>query len=107
MELRNGALVGGSRGVMPKDLRSAFEAGLVRVFERWTALGLAVENCFGGGDSVRKADLLIDDALQWFYSNKGAAYTKPCVKPIRGLNPCTSASSSLFPPRLPPAELVL
>jgi Pre-rRNA-processing protein TSR2 len=104
MELRNGGLVGGSSGTMPGDRRPAFEAGLVRVFERWTALGLAVENCFGGGDSHRKADLLIDDVLQWFYTNKGAllACRTPCVS-------CFLCCSGCIPNKgeLPPVVLHL
>ncbi len=38
---------------------------------RWMALRLAVENEWGGRDSKRKADELIDDVLQWFTSKRG------------------------------------
>lgn len=41
------------------------------IFERWTALNLAVENEWGGQDSKQKAQALFAETLQWFYRKKG------------------------------------
>ena len=71
MELRNGALVGGSPGLLPSSARPAFEEGVARVFGRWTALSLAVDNGWGGGDSKAKAEQLMRDVICWFYNGRG------------------------------------
>ena len=68
MQLRNTAA---GRNTMQQAARPAFEEGAALVFSKWTALGLAVENEWGGRNSRQKADDLIEEAIQWFYSQKG------------------------------------
>ncbi|KAK9838512.1 hypothetical protein WJX81_004218 [Elliptochloris bilobata] len=70
MELRNGALVGGSPGVLPAAARPLFEEGLALVLRRWTALSLAVEHGWGGPQSTCKAEELFANLLEWFYTCK-------------------------------------
>ena len=72
MQLRNGAIAGGSPGVLPPHVRPAFEEGVRLVLGRWTALALAVENEWGGPASAQKAEQLLADVLQWFHNNRGA-----------------------------------
>ncbi|GBF98689.1 hypothetical protein Rsub_11403 [Raphidocelis subcapitata] len=69
MELRNGTVVG-LHGPLPADRRPAFEEGVSAVFTQWTALCLAVENEWGGPHSVDKANAVIQDVIEWFYTRK-------------------------------------
>ena len=75
MELRSGAAAGPSH--LPESAKEAFEEGVGLVFSQWTALCLAVENEWGGPMSRDKADLLIDDIIQWFYRKRGEPTTCP------------------------------
>jgi len=52
--------------------RPAFEEGVSAIFTAWTALCLAVENGWGGAQSVDKANQIIQDIIDWFYAKKGA-----------------------------------
>ena len=74
MVLRNLALVGtqAANAPMPAQHRPTFEAGCALVFARWTALQLGVANEWGGADSAAKAQALLEDAIEWFYTTKGA-----------------------------------
>ena len=71
MQLRNGSVVGGSTGTLTTSGRDLFEEGVALVFERWTALCLAVEQQWGGQSSAEKAQELYTDVLQWFSKNTG------------------------------------
>lgn len=71
MELRSGSVVG--QGILNPQLRPVFEEGCKVLFERWTALNLAVENEWGGQDSRQKAQALFAETLQWFFRKKGKA----------------------------------
>ncbi len=71
MQLRNGTVVGANQ--LPVQARPLFEEGVKLVFSKWTALALAVENQWGGANSVEKADILYRDCLDWFYKNRGAS----------------------------------
>lgn len=71
MNLRSGWVVG--QGVLPAEGRPLFEEGVRLVFDRWTALQLAVENGWGGAQSKEKALDVMDDVLDWFFKRKGAA----------------------------------
>ena len=73
MILRNMALVGGQTksGPMPPQHRPLFEEGVALVFGRWTALQLAIVNEWGGSSSREKAQQLLEDVIQWFYTAKG------------------------------------
>ena len=71
MELRNGSLVGGSAAALPPHARPAFEEAVGLVFQRWTALSLAVDNQWGGARSRELAEGLYAQVLHWFYANKG------------------------------------
>ena len=68
MQLRSTAA---GRKMMQQEARPAFEEGAALVFSKWTAMGLAVENEWGGRNSRQKADDLIEEVIQWFYSRKG------------------------------------
>ena len=65
------------RFTLPQEARPAFEEGVSLVCSNWTALGLAVENEWGGRNSREKADQLIADTIAWFYSKKGARPPPP------------------------------
>lgn len=69
MQLRNGHIVG--QNILPVQGRPAFEEGVRLIFAKWTALALAVENQWGGGNSKEKAELLYQDCLDWFYKKRG------------------------------------
>ena len=73
MNLRDGSVVGGSKGSIPSDSRVSrdFARGAARVLGRWTALRLAVEGGWGGPESEAKAGLLLDDVVAWFASDSG------------------------------------
>ncbi len=71
MQLRNGALMGGSQGQLPADRRPAFEEGLLLVFKRWTALCLALDGQWGGSSSADKAQTIYEETLDWFYKKRG------------------------------------
>jgi pre-rRNA-processing protein TSR2 len=79
MELRSGQIVASQASISPAapatitaEGRAAFEEGARHLFQRWTALNLAVEQQWGGPDSAGKAAWLVGEAVQWFYRNKGA-----------------------------------
>ena len=72
MRLRSTAA---GRNTMQQETRPVFEEGAALVLSKWTALGLAVENEWGGRNSRQKADDLIDEAIEWFYSRKGPVTT--------------------------------
>jgi len=73
MNLRDGSVVGGSKGILPPNTKLSrdFAAGAARVLGRWTALRLAVEGGWGGPESEAKAVLLLDDVVNWFASDAG------------------------------------
>lgn len=75
MTLRNMHLVGGTnrRVELPPAHRPVFEEGAALIFTRWTALQLGVQNEWGGSKSVQKAQELLHDVIQWFYTTKGGA----------------------------------
>lgn len=81
MQLRNGALAGGSQGQLPADRRPAFEEGTLLVFKRWTALCLALDGQWGGSNSADKAQIIYEETLDWFYKKKGepAGATHPAI----------------------------
>jgi Pre-rRNA-processing protein TSR2 len=81
MELRSStraattAAASGAGATLPADVRPMFEEGVVRIFLRWTALALAVENEWGGSNSRQKADQLIQDVIDYFYKPGGQSNT--------------------------------
>lgn len=56
---------------LPADAFPLFQGGIKCVLSRWSALQLAVENEWGGRDSLRKSELLCSDIFTWFTQNKG------------------------------------
>ena len=72
MQLRNGSVVGGSNGSLSTSGRDLFEEGAALVFERWTALCLAIDQQWGGHSSAEKAQDLYLEVLHWFEKNNGA-----------------------------------
>jgi hypothetical protein len=71
--LRNKHLVGGhlARLSMPDAHKAAFQEGCAIIFSKWTALQLGVANEWGGANSKEKAQQLLEDVIQWFYTRKG------------------------------------
>ena len=78
MNLRDGSVVGGSKGSLPSSSsrisQGDFARGAARVLGRWTALRLAVEGGWGGPESGAKAGLLLDDVVSWFASDSGELF---------------------------------
>ncbi len=105
MTLRNMHLVGGTnrRVELPPAHRPVFEEGAALIFTRWTALQLGVQNEWGGSKSVQKAQELLHDVIQWFYTTKGGAGLWPwprCrlpISPCPSLSPCPGGSQDRFP----------
>lgn len=79
MNLRDGSVVGGSKGSLPSSSsrvsQGDFARGAARVLGRWTALRLAVEGGWGGPESGAKAGLLLDDVVSWFASDSGEFFS--------------------------------
>jgi pre-rRNA-processing protein TSR2 len=71
MELRSGAAK--QQNLLPAAAKAAFEEGAKLLFRRWTALCLAVDQEWGGAGSADKANWLLQESCNWFYSSKGAA----------------------------------
>lgn len=70
MELRSG-IYKGVHGTLPGHYRGQFTEGVSLLFSRWTALGLAIDNEWGGSSSRQKAEHLYEDVLQWFFTHSG------------------------------------
>lgn len=92
MTLRNMHLVGGTnrRVELPPAHRPMFEEGAALIFMRWTALQLGVQNEWGGSKSVQKAQELLQDVIQWFYTTKGEAHRCP-KPPLHHLSPASAS----------------
>ena len=54
----------------PEARWRAFVSGVQAVLQLWTALGLAIDNNWGGGDSNAKAQAMFDDMLSIFRRGK-------------------------------------
>ncbi|CAG9463367.1 unnamed protein product [Pedinophyceae sp. YPF-701] len=71
MHLRSGYVVRAQPGMLPSpEAKAAFEEGMQLIMRRWTALGLAVENMWGGVNSQDKANQLMQDIINWFYEKR-------------------------------------
>lgn len=79
MQLRNGSIVGGSPGTLSTSGRELFEEGVGLVFQRWTALCLAIDQQWGGQSSAEKAEDLYSDVLHWFEKNTGIVHARSAV----------------------------
>ena len=88
MQLRNGALAGGSPGQLPADRRPAFEEGVLVVFKRWTALCLALDGQWGGSSSADKAQTIYEETLDWFYKKKGGPEESSCTAAVAAMMLC-------------------
>ncbi|ETV88550.1 hypothetical protein H257_00117 [Aphanomyces astaci] len=51
-----------------------FEFSVKLTMARWTALRMAMEGEWGGGDMRRKFEILLDDVLNWFKYQKSVEY---------------------------------
>lgn len=60
----------GSAARMGEEHRPTFDRGVKAVFERWTAMQLAVVNAWGGIESERKAVEAEEEISEWFASKK-------------------------------------
>ncbi|TVU45832.1 hypothetical protein EJB05_05335 [Eragrostis curvula] len=70
---------GAGGGPLSPEGAAALSEGVGLVFERWTALQMAVENQWGGRDSRAKADQLGASILSWFCHSKGPHYFEDLV----------------------------
>ena len=60
---------------MPQgEARAALEAAAGAILRRWTVLNMAVENQWGGENSVAKADALLQELIGWLFDPQGC----PC-----------------------------
>lgn len=71
MQLRSGSVVGGSSGVLSTSGQDLFDQGATAIFNRWTALCLAIQEQWGGQDSADKAQQLYLDVIEWFARDRG------------------------------------
>lgn len=73
MILRNQNLVGGRPAANPlaPEMKPIFEEGCALMFTTWTAVQLAVANEWGGSSSREKAEQLLQEVVEWFYTTKG------------------------------------
>ena len=84
MMLRNMHLVGRTQNSqMPQQHRAVFEEGCALAFSRWMALQLAVNNEWGGSKSREKAQELLEEVVEWFFTKKGAQRAAPSGPPER------------------------
>ena len=86
MQLRNGALAGGSQGQLLAASRPIFEEGVLLVFKRWTALCLALDGQWGGNSSADKAQIIYEETLDWFYKKKGDKEPRKGAEDVQGLH---------------------
>ena len=86
MQLRNGALAGGSQGQLPAASRPTFEEGVLLVFKRWTALCLALDGHWGGNSSADKAQIIYEETVDWFYKKKGDKKPRNGAEDVQGLH---------------------
>lgn len=88
MLLRNMQLTGAKPSAaavaMPQQHKAAFEEGVSLCFQRWTALQLGVLNEWGGAHSREKAQALMEDVINWFYTKKGER-RPACIRACTGL----------------------
>lgn len=63
--------VDGPRKYLPAEATPIMNEGIALTLTRWSALQMAVDNNWGGRNSGRKADQLIDEILSWFVHSKG------------------------------------
>ena len=72
MILSNMNLVGTTAKTdIPEEIKKLVEEGCFLIFMRWTALQLAIHNEWGGSDSKDKAQSLLEEVIEWFYTAKG------------------------------------
>jgi len=62
-----------SQTLNPQSL-NLFGEGISLVLSRWTALQMAIENQWGGWDSLQKSHDLASSILSWFSQSKGPLY---------------------------------
>jgi hypothetical protein len=72
--------------------RAAFEEGARLLFQRWTALNLAVENQWAGPGTAATANWLLQEAINWCYNTKGEAGLGG-VTAVHTQLPCAAACS--------------
>ncbi|KAL5712596.1 hypothetical protein ACHQM5_014752 [Ranunculus cassubicifolius] len=66
---------GGNQVQLKPEYLAVFSEGISRIFARWTALQMAIENEWGGRLSRNKADMLASDILSFFtHSSKEPLY---------------------------------
>ncbi|CAK7327066.1 unnamed protein product [Dovyalis caffra] len=58
----------------PEVAVSHFQEGIVLLLSRWNALQMAIQNEWGGHDSLQKFHQLVLDILSWFSQSKGTLY---------------------------------
>ena len=69
-EARAMLMGGGAVTVVPEEHWPTFRRGVKAVFDRWTAIQLAVVNAWGGAESERKVNETEEEIAAWFASRK-------------------------------------
>ena len=63
-----------SRALLSAEGLGMFHRGVGLLLSRWTALQLAIHNCWGGSSSHIKAQQLHDDVVSWMAQPKGTRF---------------------------------
>ncbi|XXG77163.1 hypothetical protein AAC387_Pa08g1370 [Persea americana] len=63
-----------SKARLSTESLSALSEGISLLLSRWTALQMAVQNEWGGRDSLQKSTQLSSDIFNWFSQSKGPHY---------------------------------
>lgn len=74
-DVTSSSMENNTNGTIPKQLpleaREKFTEGIYLTLSKWSALQLAVENEWGGRNSVQIAEQLGSDIFSWFTQTKG------------------------------------
>ncbi|KAL9389881.1 hypothetical protein Peur_018486 [Populus x canadensis] len=60
----------------PEVAVSHLREGIALLLSRWNGLQMAVQNEWGGHDSLQKSHQLVLDIFSWFSQSKGTLYTE-------------------------------
>ncbi|OAY27954.1 pre-rRNA-processing protein TSR2 homolog [Manihot esculenta] len=62
--------------VQKPEAVSHLREGIALLFSRWNGLQMAIQNEWGGHDSLQKSHQLATDVLSWFAQSRGPLYVE-------------------------------
>ncbi|XP_057991932.1 uncharacterized protein LOC110671088 [Hevea brasiliensis] len=62
--------------VQKPEAVSHLQEGIALLFSRWNGLQMAIQNQWGGRDSLQKSHRLATDILSWFSQSRGPIYVE-------------------------------